>query len=114
MKQCIQLIKELTENEEDYKKFYDNFSKNLKLGIVEDQANRKKLVEFLRFQTSKSGEEKISLREYLERMKKDQKEMYVIAGESMKVVQNSPFIEQLKKRDLEVIFMTDPIDEYIL
>ncbi|KAH7648899.1 Hsp90 [Cryptosporidium bovis] len=112
VKKCLELISEITEKSEDYKKFYEQFSKNLKLGIHEDTANRNKISELLRYQTSKSGEELISLREYVDRMKENQKEIYYITGESIQAVSNSPFLEKLKKLDYEVIYMVDPIDEY--
>ncbi|KAK6589203.1 Hsp90 [Cryptosporidium xiaoi] len=112
VKKCLELISEITEKSEDYKKFYEQFSKNLKLGIHEDTANRNKISELLRYQTSKSGEELISLREYVDRMKENQKEIYYITGESIQSVSNSPFLEKLKKLDYEVIYMVDPIDEY--
>ncbi|KAJ1604841.1 Hsp90 [Cryptosporidium canis] len=112
VKKCLELITEITEKPEDYKKFYEQFSKNLKLGIHEDTTNRNKISELLRYQTSKSGEELISLREYVDRMKENQKEIYYITGESIQAVQNSPFLEKLRKLDYEVIYMVDPIDEY--
>jgi len=68
-KKCMELISEIAENAEDYKKFYEQFSKNLKLGIHEDQTNRQKLAEFLRFYTSKSGDDQVSFKEYVARMK---------------------------------------------
>jgi len=68
-KKCMELISEIAENTEDYKKFYEQFSKNLKLGIHEDQTNRQKLAEFLRFYTSKSGDDLVSFKEYVARMK---------------------------------------------
>ena len=63
------MFAEIQENQEDYKKFYEQFSKNLKLGIHEDSANRTKIADLLRFHTSKSGEDQISLKEYIQRMK---------------------------------------------
>ena len=113
-KKCLELIQEISENDEDWKKFYEQFSKNLKLGIHEDSNNRQKLANFLRFNTSKSGDDMISLQEYTERMKEGQKDIYFITGESKKAIDNSPFIETLKKKDLEVLYMTDPIDEYVI
>jgi len=89
----MELITEITENAEDYKKFYEQFSKNLKLGIHEDSANRQKLAEFLRFYTSKSGEDQVSFKDYVARMKEGQKDIYFITGETKSAVSNSPFIE---------------------
>ena len=114
IKKCLELIKEVSENSEDWKKFYEQFSKNLKLGIHEDATNREKISEFLRYKSSKSGEEMISLREYVDRMKENQKEIFFITGESQKAIDSSPFIETLKKKDYEVLYMTDPIDEYVI
>ncbi|KAH9488734.1 hypothetical protein Btru_059459 [Bulinus truncatus] len=112
VKKCVELIEDLTEDKENYKKFYEQFSKNLKLGIHEDSTNRKKLAEFLRYYTSQSGDELSSLKEYVSRMKENQKDIYYITGESREAVQNSAFVERVKKRGYEVIYMIDPIDEY--
>lgn len=114
VKKCLELIKEVSENDEDWKKFYEQFGKNLKLGIHEDSTNRNKLAEFLRFSTSKSGDDKIALKDYVERMKEGQKELFFITGESKQAVESSPFTETLKKRGYEVLYMTDPIDEYVI
>jgi molecular chaperone HtpG len=108
------MFAEIAENNEDFKKFYEQFSKNLKLGIHEDSANRGKLADLLRFHTSKSGEDLISFKEYVQRMKEGQKDIFYITGESRASVANSPFLEALRKRGLEVLYLVDPIDEYMV
>merc|ERR1739848_448973 len=112
VKKSIEMMTEISEKKDDYKKFYEQFSKNLKLGIHEDSTNRQKLADLLRFQTSKSGDEMISLKEYCDRMKEGQNDIYYITGESIQGVSSSPFIETLRKKGIEVIYMGDPIDEY--
>merc|ERR1712108_115617 len=102
------------ENKEEYKKCYEQFSKNVKLGIHEDSGNRKKLADLLRYHSSASGDDVTSLKEYVSRMKENQKSIYYITGESKEVVSASAFVERLKKRGLEVVYMTEPIDEYVV
>jgi len=114
VKKCLEMFAEIAENQEDYKKFYEQYSKNLKLGIHEDTTNRKKLADLLRFYTSKSGEDLISFKDYIARMKEGQKDIFYITGESRAAVAQSPFIESLKKKGYEVLYLVDPIDEYMV
>merc|ERR1719194_93477 len=114
VKKILDLVEEICEDKDNFKKFYEQFSKNIKLGIHEDSTNRKKLAGYLRFATSASGEEMCSLNDYVSRMKENQKDIYYITGESKEVVAASSFVEKLKKRGLEVVYMTEPIDEYVV
>merc|ERR1712204_13240 len=109
-----ELFDELHEDKDAYKKFYEQFGKNLKLGIHEDTTNRKKLAGLLRFFTSASGDEPCSLGDYVSRMKENQKDIYYITGENREVVAASAFVERLKKRGFECVYMTEPIDEYVV
>jgi len=112
VKKCLELFEEIMEDADNFKKFYEQFAKNIKLGIHEDSINRKKLADMLRYHSTQSGEELTSLKDYVSRMKENQKDIYFIAGESKETVHNSAFVERLRKRGLEVLYMVDPIDEY--
>ena len=114
VKKCLELIDEICEDKDSFKKFYEQFAKNIKLGIHEDSTNRKKLASILRYYTSASGDEMTSFADYVSRMKENQKSIYYITGESKEVVAQSAFVERLKKRGLEVVYMTEPIDEYVV
>jgi heat shock protein beta len=132
VRKALDMIRKLAENDEDedeeaeegaekgeekedkYVKFWGEFGKAIKLGIIEDSSNRTRLAKLLRFHTSKSGDKLVSLEEYVANMKPEQKQIYYLAGTSKEDVAASPFLEKLLKKDLEVIYFTDPIDEYVM
>merc|ERR1719412_2094403 len=114
VKKSMDLMEELIEDKDSWKKFYEQFGKNIKLGIHEDSTNRKKLAGFLRYHTSASGDEMCGFADYVSRMKENQKDIYYITGENKEIVTQSSFVETLKKRGFEIVYMTEPIDEYVV
>lgn len=101
-------------DQEKYEKFYREFGPVLKIGIHTDPENRKKISELIRYQTSRSDGNLVSLKEYVAKMKPDQKEIYYITGDDIAAMINSPLIEKLKEKDYEVLLMADPVDEWVV
>ncbi|KAG9135166.1 hypothetical protein Leryth_013455 [Lithospermum erythrorhizon] len=97
-----------------YAKFWNEFGKSIKLGIIEDAANRNRLAKLLRFETTTSDGKLTSLDQYMSRMKSGQKDIFYITGSSKEQLEKSPFLERLKKKNYEVILFTDPVDEYLM
>lgn len=114
VKQCLEMFTLLSKSPNDYKKFYNLFSKNLKLGFHEDPSSRKKIVELLRFYSNKSLDTAISLKEYVERAEPTQKNIYYLDGESVEALSSSPLIELLNKKGIEVLLLTEPIDPFLV
>lgn len=114
-KKAIELFTEMeSDTPEKFSKFYDNFHKFLKLGVIEDKSNREKLLNLVRYPSLKSGDDAITLKKYVEQMPEGQSKIYFITGDNLQSVKVSPFLEKLKKKGYDVLFMTDPIDEYMM
>uniref|UniRef100_A0A8C8FGL2 Histidine kinase/HSP90-like ATPase domain-containing protein n=1 Tax=Oncorhynchus tshawytscha TaxID=74940 RepID=A0A8C8FGL2_ONCTS len=111
VRKTLDMIKKIAE-EQYNDKFWKEFGTNIKLGVIEDHSNRTRLAKLLRFQTSNSDTVLASLEQYVERMKDKQDKIYFMAGTSRKEAESSPFVESLLKKGYEVIYLTEPVDEY--
>nr|XP_061781292.1 endoplasmin-like [Nerophis lumbriciformis] len=113
VRKTLDMIKKMAE--EHYNdKFWKEFGTNIKLGVIEDHSNRTRLAKLLRFQTSNSDTVLASLEQYVERMKEKQDKIYFMAGTNRKEAEASPFVERLLKKGYEVIYLTEPVDEYCI
>ncbi|KAG7320455.1 hypothetical protein KOW79_016308 [Hemibagrus wyckioides] len=113
VRKTLDMIKKIAE-EQYNDKFWKEFGTNIKLGVIEDHSNRTRLAKLLRFQTSHSDSGISSLEQYVERMKEKQDKIYFMAGTSRKEAESSPFVERLLKKGYEVIYLTEPVDEYCI
>jgi len=112
IRKVLGMFQELADDPEKYAKFYKAFGTNLKLGIINDPQNRTRLSKLLRFYSAKNTEKQVSFEEYVENMKKGQKDIYYLGGENKEVILQSPLLERLSKRGYDVLLMPDPVDEY--
>ena len=113
VKKALDMFVNISNDADKFRTFYEQYSKNIKLGVHEDSVNREKLTTLLRYETSKSDGDLISLDEYLDNMQEGQTNIYYMTGESVASLQNSPFVQHFKEKGIEVLYMVDPLDEYI-
>jgi len=113
IKKALEMFNRISNDADKFRVFYEQYNKSIKLGIHEDATYRNKLTPLLRYETSNSNGDQISLDDYVENMKEDQTAIYYITAESVKAINNSPFLEKLKSKNYEVIYMCDPLDEYV-
>jgi heat shock protein beta len=112
VRKALDMLKKIST--EDYDAFWKEYGTSIKLGVIEDTSNRTRLAKLLRFQTSLSKDKHISLSEYIERMKPKQEHIYFIATTSIDEAQKSPFVERILKKGYEVLYLTDPVDQYCM
>merc|ERR1712076_256194 len=103
--------KDKKDEESTWSKFYKEFNKNLKMGCYEDDSNRSKISKLLRFTSTKSEEKDISLDKYLDRMQESQESIYYMSGDSLDVMMKAPALQIFKKKDIEVLMLSDHLDE---
>lgn len=113
VQKALEMIRKLSEDKEKYRTFLKQYGTSIKVGTLEDEKNRKKLVKLLRFPSSHDETEKTSLEDYVARMKKGQPQIYFMTGSSLEEIKKSPFVERVLARGYEVIYADEPIDEYV-
>jgi molecular chaperone HtpG len=112
VKKLFELLE--TMDTEKYDKFYGEFGSILKTGVLIDTENKKRIADLLRYKTTRSGNDFVTLKKYIENMKSDQKYIYFITGDNLASILNSPHLEKLKEKEYEVILMNDPVDEWVV
>lgn len=113
IKKSLEMFNKLSEDSDKFKIFYEQYSKSIKLGVHEDSTYRNKLTPLLRYETMNSNGDLISLDDYVEHMQDNQSSIYYFTGESVKSIANSPFLEKFRTKNYDVVYMCDPLDEYI-
>lgn len=113
VKKSIDMLKSAMNDMDNYLKIYKTYQKNIKLGVYEESGDRERVSDLLMFYSANSPDKMITFDDYITSMNENQKHIYYIAGDNMDILKTSPFLDRFKKNDLDVLFMTDPVDEYM-
>jgi molecular chaperone HtpG len=113
VKKSIDMLKSAMNDMDNYLKMYKTYQKNIKLGVYEESGDRERVADLLMFYSANSPDKMITFDDYITSMNENQKNIYFIAGDNIDILKNSPFIERFTKNGFDVLFMTDPVDEYM-
>lgn len=113
VKKSIDMLKSAMNDMDNYLKIYKTYQKNIKLGVYEESGDRERVSDLLMFYSANSPDKMITFDDYITSMNENQKHIYYIAGDNMDILKTSPFLDRFKKNGLDVLFMTDPVDEYM-